>query len=91
MSLSSRVQICLQITNGFSGVADEDWLYATTFSVAHLDEVFSGNRIADLQFDGLDTFCVAYLVMSQYGKGYDINNRTEWECSTANRQYVSLL
>jgi hypothetical protein len=44
------------------GVADEDWLYATTFSIAHLDEVFSGNRIADLQFDGLDTFCTIYLV-----------------------------
>jgi len=72
-------------------VADEDWLYATTFSVAHLDEVFCGSRIADLQFDGLDTFCTVYLVNVSIRQDYNINNRTEWQCSTANRQYVPLL
>jgi len=74
--------------NESSGVADEDWLYATTFSVAHLDEVFSGSRIADLQFDGLDTFCTVYLVNFSVQHSYSINNLnnlTEWKCSTANR------
>ena len=90
-SVSSEHKFSFEASNGPSGVADEDWLYATTFSVAHLDEVFSGYRIADLQFDGLDTFCIAYLVNVSVQKGYGINNGPERECSTANRQYVPLL
>lgn len=50
------------LTHGATGVADEDWIYATTFRIDCLEELKNGTRLANIVFEGLDTFCTVYLV-----------------------------